>query len=229
MTPETVAKDLREATARLVAELKKLDLPPELRGQIEQASLGARSSIAMFDAEATKQRTLVGLLDLKARSEVLAISDDETVEVRPLTCEAVFLLLSCMPRQVGAILSGGQMDPEDALSAHWAIAILIACSTMPPSATDEQFISAVEKSAMLPADTQVGILEAIGRVSFAHGFGPLVKVFMVLGKFVREPGRAPVTRSRPSSKKEARTSTPNSGDSRQDNSPRTPSSEAAAA
>ncbi len=138
----------------------------------------------------------LSLLDLGKLTETIKIGDQE-IEVTGITMKDIFGLLQRFPDTLN-IFSG---SPVAALAkAPDTIAAVIAAST--GDLGDE---AAEAVAAALPIESQLDILEAIGRMTFRNGFGPFVNRLVGMVDAANavafgSSGRATDTNSQPQSK-----------------------------
>ena len=116
----------------------------------------------------------LSLADIGPATEDVTIGDKQ-VTFRGISTEDVLILFSRFP-ELKKIVGGGGFKVEDLVTlAPRALSAIIA------AAHDELGDDAAEKTAgTLSVETQLDILEAIGRLTFKNGFGPFVERLIAL-------------------------------------------------
>lgn len=125
---------------------------------------------------------------------------DSFIRVRGLSAEAVLTLLQRHPQILGSALvandKGQGIKLTDILSsAPGAISAIIA------QAVGDGSPEAEKSAANVPIETQMDILEAVGRLTFSKGFGPFVERITALTRAAGSVklGKASDTKSPPPS------------------------------
>ena len=99
------------------------------------------------------------------------------IEVYGVSAKGIFAIFQRFP-EIQSWFKGGKIDPKMLINeAPDAIASIIAAGCGEPGNE-----VAEETAGRLPADTQLDILEAIGRLTFKNGFGPFVKRIVSLAE-----------------------------------------------
>ncbi len=112
----------------------------------------------------------LSLLDIAPQSEDVKISEDTALKVYGISVQDMVTLLQRFP-EAQQWINGGKLDPAHFIKvAPHAIAAIAAagCGLI----GNEE---AEKKAASLTIETQLDILEAIGRLTFRSGFGPFVQ------------------------------------------------------
>jgi hypothetical protein len=119
----------------------------------------------------------LGLLDIKPRTEEVAIDTEQSLTVQAISTETCFQLLERFPSLL-SIFSGSMPSVAEIRgSGPEAIAAIIACAVvnsdgkLSPFGHDE----AERAAAALPMEAQLDLLAAIGRVTFKDGIIPFVQ------------------------------------------------------
>lgn len=139
----------------------------------------------------------LSLADIGVPRENVALGK-ENVLIRGLSAEDLFYLFDRFP-EIQTWVSGAPINP---MKTPQALAALIAVAGG-FSAGDEK---GEQLARNLPVESQLDILEAVGRLTFKSGFGPFAERLTALlnGVAVALPslrsGKAQVTNSRPVSK-----------------------------
>ncbi len=138
----------------------------------------------------------LSLLDLGKLQETVMLGDQE-ITVTGINMKDIFALLQRFPTLM-QVFQGSMVEAMK--SAPDAIAAVIT------AATDEvNNLEAEAVAAALPIETQLDILEAVGRLTFRNGFGPFVNRLVemanaVSGAVLGGSGRATATNLPPPSK-----------------------------
>ncbi len=122
---------------------------------------------------------------------------DKKLKVYGVSAKGVFFVFQRFPQVLGWF-KGGKFDIQGLIAeAPDAIAAIIAAGCGNPG--DEK---AEEIASMMPMETQLDILEAIGRLTFKNGFGPFVKRMVAFADAAQSVnyGRAAGTKSPQESK-----------------------------
>lgn len=143
----------------------------------------------------TKSQGL-SLLDIAPASEMIKIGEQE-MPVYGISVKGVISLLQRFP-MIQTWVSGGKLDPAKLLEmAPEALAAVIALGCRVEGEVGEQ------EAAKLSIETQIDIVEAIGRLTFSNGFGPFAQRILKLANLgaavSQNYGRAPDTISQPQS------------------------------
>jgi hypothetical protein len=123
---------------------------------------------------------------------------DSFLRVYGLAAEDVLGLLNKYPEVLSKALKGAAKISDFVKAAPEVIGAIIA-----KASREEDEDAATEIARRIPLETQMNILEAVGRLTFTDGFGPFVKRVMALqSAAVRfaSSGEATATNSRPVSK-----------------------------
>jgi hypothetical protein len=144
----------------------------------------------------------LSLLDIGPASEPVQVGirngQPIFLEVGGVSAKGVFIVFKRFPEMMNWF-KGGKVDIKNLVTeAPDAIAAIIAAACGEPG--NEK---AEAKAAKLSMEAQLDILEAIGRQTFAlKGFGPFVLRIVALAEQAQSNnfGRAPATKSQPTSK-----------------------------
>jgi len=137
----------------------------------------------------------LSLLDIAPQHELVPVGK-EKLKVVGVSAEGVLALFKRFP-DMGAWFKGGLKPEMMVKAAPEAIAAIIAAGCGTPG---NEGAEAVARA--LPIETQLDVLEAIGRLTFKNGFGPFVERMLALAADAKSVnyGRAPATVSQPQSK-----------------------------
>ena len=133
------------------------------------------------------KREALSLIDIAPRSELVEISDEVSLRVRGLSAETIKDLIVRFP-DLGGVLIGAGIR-RDSILAFGPTIIGALCA----AATGEYGNEEAEKAAAeLPIETQLDILEAMGRCTFSKGFGPFADRVAGIAAALSGPvGKAP--------------------------------------
>lgn len=133
------------------------------------------------------KREALSLIDLAPRSELVEVNDEVSLRVFGLPAETIKDLIVRFP-DLGAVLIGAGIR-RDAILAFGPTIVCALCA----AATGEYGNEAAEESAAkLPIETQLDILEAMGRCTFSKGFGPFADRVAGIAAALSGPvGKAP--------------------------------------
>lgn len=129
----------------------------------------------------------LSLLDIAPRHELVEINEEQSLRVRGLSADMIKNLLTRFPALQGLVIGVGIEGKEIMKLGPEIVGALCA------AASGELGNEAAEKMAAdLPVETQLDILEAIGRCTFSKGFGPFAKrVALIAGALSAQAGKAP--------------------------------------
>lgn len=145
----------------------------------------------------TKEQGL-SLLDIAPASERVKIGDDQYVQVIGVSAKGILSIFQRFPEIFTWVKGGGKVDiPQLLNQTPGALAAVIAAGCGLPNNE-----AAEETATNLPIETQLDLLEAIGRLTFKNGFGPFAQRMIDLAAAAQSVnyGRAQDMRSRPQSK-----------------------------
>lgn len=153
------------------------------------------------------KREALSLLDLKPRTELVVISEDQSLRVRGISSEDIQALFERFPPIQG--LSVGRGIKLEHLKEIGPKAVAALCAAAVGEMGNEK---AEAIAADLPIETQLDILEAMWRCTFSKGFGPFAKrLAFAVGALSVEVGKAPATNLPKASKPSEEQPTPPSG------------------
>ncbi len=157
----------------------------------------------------TKKEQGLSLLDIGRVSEKIQVGD-KLLDVYGVSAKGIFEIFTRFP-EVQGWFKGGKVNLNQLVAeTPDAIAAIIAAGCGLPGDN-----VAEENASALPIETQLDILEAIGRLTFKNGFGPFANRIVALVAQAQSVnfGRAQVTKSPPVSKPSPQpdTTTPPSG------------------
>jgi hypothetical protein len=138
----------------------------------------------------------LSLLDIGPVSEKVQVGD-KLLDVYGVSVKGVFALFARFP-EIQQWFKGGRINQEQLIAeAPDTLAAIIAAGCGEPGNG-----AAEETAGRLPVDTQLDILEAIGRLTFKNGFGPFVKRIVALAAQAQSVnyGRVQDTKSPPVSR-----------------------------
>lgn len=148
--------------------------------------------------QAEKEREQgLSLLDIGPLYELVPAPNKKLIRVYGVSAKGIFAVFQRFP-EVGSWFKGGKVDMAPLIAeAPDAIAAVISAGCGAPG--DEQ---GEEAAGLLPVETQLDILEAIGRLTFKNGFGPFVQRIVALSEQATSLnfGRGLAMRSPPVSK-----------------------------
>ena len=132
----------------------------------------------------------LSLLDIAPRFETVVISEEQSLRVRGLSAEDIKNLLVRFP-SLGIIIAGNTVDPSSILNlGPTIVGALCAAATGEMGNPDAE-----ELAASLSIESQLDILEALGRCTFSKGFGPFAdRVAVIAGALSGRVGRAQDTK-----------------------------------
>lgn len=131
----------------------------------------------------------LSLLDIAPRSEMVEINDEQSLRVRGLSADAIRELLMRFPPLQGVIMGAG-IDAS-LIVAMGPDIVGSLCAAASGELNNEE---AEKMAAMLPVETQLDIIEAIGRCTFSKGFGPFAdRVAVIAAALSVQAGKAPDT------------------------------------
>lgn len=134
----------------------------------------------------TKTEAL-SLLDIAPRSEMVEINDEQSLRVRGLSAEMIKNLLVRFPALQGLAIGAG-IDGRHIIALGPDI-VGALCAAATGELGNEQ---AEAQAKALPVETQLDVLEALGRCTFSKGFGPFAqRVAAIAGALSAQVGRAP--------------------------------------
>jgi hypothetical protein len=139
-----------------------------------------------------KKSAGLSLTDIGPVFEDISLGDDKSVRVKGISAKGIFYVFQAYP-EVMQWFQGGQIDIKGLIAqAPDALASIIAAGCGQPNDRDAE-----EIASSLPAEVQLDILEAIGRLSFKSGFGPFVNRIVAMANVAQSLnyGRAPGTKS----------------------------------
>jgi hypothetical protein len=138
----------------------------------------------------------LSLLDIAPAFELVPVGDDQNLRVIGVSAEGVVALFKRFP-EMGKWFAGGLKPEIMTKAAPEAIAAIIAAGCGTPGNE-----GAEEVARALPVETQLDVLEAIGRLTFKKGFGPFVDRIIALTAAAKSAnyGRAKDMASQPQSK-----------------------------
>ena len=153
------------------------------------------------------KREALSLLDTAPRSELVEIDDNTVLRVRGLGSRMIKELLIRFPDLQGVVMGSG-------INARMLIALgpeivgaICAAATGELGNPDVE-----ERAADLPVETQLDILEAVGRCTFSKGFGPFVdRVVAIAAQLSAQDGRVSDMNSPPPSSPSVEQPIPPSG------------------
>jgi hypothetical protein len=146
----------------------------------------------------------LNLADLAPMHEDVPFGDS-FIRVHGISAKHGLEIFKRFPKIAGMV-SGDKFNLGAFLSvAPDAVAAIIAAST--GELNNE---AAEEAASNLPVDTQLEIMEAVGRLTFTKGFGPFVEKIMALvnGANSGLSGKVPAMKSPPASKPSSQADTP---------------------
>lgn len=144
----------------------------------------------------TKEQGL-SLTDIGPLSESVLVHEGKSVQVYGVSAKGIFAVFQQFP-DVMQWFKGGKFDIQSLVAeAPDALAAVIAAACGQPGDKKAQ-----EIAERLPAEVQLDILEAAGRLTFKSGFGPFVNRIVALSNAAASVnyGRALDTKSPPESK-----------------------------
>lgn len=129
----------------------------------------------------------LSLLDIAPRSELVAINEEQSLRVRGLSADTIRELLTRFPLLQGVIMGAG-IDPR-LIVAMGPDIVGALCAAASGELGNEE----AEKVAdVLSIETQLDIIEAIGRCTFSKGFGPFAdRVAVIATQLSVQVGKAP--------------------------------------
>lgn len=131
----------------------------------------------------------LSLLDIAPRSEMVEINEEQSLRVRGLSAEDIKTLLVRFPALGGVIIGNG--INAKALMESGADVVGALCAAATGEMGNEK---AEELAASLSIESQLDILEALGRCTFSKGFGPFADRVAVIGAALSvRGGKAPDT------------------------------------
>jgi hypothetical protein len=129
----------------------------------------------------------LSLLDIAPRHEMVEINAEQSLRVRGLSAEDITKLLTRFPALQGLIVGAG-VDGQALINLGSEIVGAICAA----SAGELGNPDAEKMAAALPVETQLDILEAVGRCTFSRGFGPFSKKVAEIARALSEKaGKAP--------------------------------------
>jgi hypothetical protein len=142
----------------------------------------------------TKKHGGLNLADLAPMTEEVPVGDS-FLSVRGISVKSALDIFKRFPKLVGML--GGSFDLGSFIAvAPDAVAAIIASASGSPN--DE---TAEEAAASLSIETQLDILEAVGRLTFTKGFAPFAeRVMALVGGNSGNPSKVPDMKSPPASK-----------------------------
>ena len=149
----------------------------------------------------------LSLLDIGPVSEKVQVGS-KLLNVYGISAKGIFAVFQRFPevRTWFTVKQGQKIDLQKLIAeAPDAIAAIIAAGCGEPGNA-----AAEETAGTIPVDTQLDILEAIGRLTFKNGFGPFVQRIVALSEQAQSAnfGRAPDTKSPQASKPLSAPATP---------------------
>jgi hypothetical protein len=152
----------------------------------------------MTTQEQKEREQGLSLLDIGPLYELVPAPNGKKLRVYGVSAKGIFAVFQRFP-EVGSWFKGGKKVDMAPLIAEApdAIAAVIAAGCGKPG--DMQ---AEEVAGLLPVETQLDVLEAIGRLTFKNGFGPFVQRIVALSEQAQSLnfGRGLAMRSPPASK-----------------------------
>lgn len=150
----------------------------------------------------------LSLLDIGPLSEAVPIGGERYLNVYGVSVHGVFSIFQRFPEvrswfteKTGRVIDFKKLIAEvpDAVSA----VIAAGCGNPGNEAAEEM-------AALFPVETQLDILEAIGRLTFKNGFGPFAQRIVAFAEAAQSVnfGRAPDTKSPKASKPSSPPATP---------------------
>lgn len=150
----------------------------------------------------------LSLLDIAPRTELVEVSEEHSLRVRGLSVTDIKTLLVRFPALQGFILGSGVSGRMLIDLGPNVVGALCAAAT--GNLGDEK---AEEVAASLPVETQLDIVEAMGRCTFSKGFGPFAeRVAAIAVALSGQVGKAPDMNLPKQSKPSEEQPTPTSGD-----------------
>lgn len=146
----------------------------------------------------------LSLLDIGPAVEKVPIGD-KFLNVFGVSAEGMFALFVRFP-EMQKWFKDNKVDAQKLMAeTPGAIAAIIAAGCGVPGNKEAE-----DRAKTFPVETQMDILEAIGRLTFTKGFGPFVKRIVVLTEQAASVnyGRGLGTKSQPTSKPSLPTDTP---------------------
>ena len=115
------------------------------------------------------------LLDIGPLTELVPVSDSQSLTVTGISAEGCLNLFARFPALQKYLVGGGISINDMLASAPELLAAIIAAGTGTPGDTEAERVALG-----LPIEIQMDILEAIGRLTFRSGFGPFVQRLIAL-------------------------------------------------
>jgi len=154
----------------------------------------------------TKTEAL-SLLDIDLRHEMVQINEKQSLRVRGISIEDIKVLFTRFPALMGLAVGRG-LDTKAVMDLGPEI-VMALCAAGVGELGNKQ---AEDMAGQLSVETQLDILEAMGRCTFSKGFGPFAQRLAGVAKALSvEVGKAPDTNLPKPSKLSAVPPTPPSG------------------
>lgn len=154
------------------------------------------------------KREALSLMDIAPRTEQVEINDEVTLRVRGLSAEAIKDLMIRFP-DLGGLMIGEGIRRESIVTLGPAVISALCAAACGELGNDD----AERMASELPIETQLDILEALGRCTFSKGFGPFAERVAVIAAALSGPaGKAPDMSLPKESKPSEEQPTPMSGD-----------------
>jgi hypothetical protein len=119
---------------------------------------------------------------------------DSFIKVHAISAQVALALINRYPEILTRALQGGGLKFGDIIKAAPEVLGAIIVAGTGGKFDDEE---ALEDASLLGMDTEMDILEAIGRLTFKNGFGPVVQRIVAIAETVKSGnlGKVPDMRS----------------------------------